>query len=350
MKRRLEIAAAGLAASAVFAAVAVAASSPSVVTGGTSSVRSTSAVLHGTVDPNGSSTTYFFQWGLTTGYGDQGSPVSIGAGTTSVSVRQTAAGLTPGTTYHYRLVATNGSGTSAGADRTFRTAGHQPPGVTTGPANQVNTNGATLTGSVNPSGQATTWWFEWGSSTSYGQQTAPKALSANSSPVNVAASLQGLLAPGTIYHYRLVASHSGFPPSVGGDASFMTYPSPRPVAGIRADTRPRRTKGQLYVTPSGALQRRYVFTTSGGIAGPSWMPAQYACAGNVTIRMFRGVRQVAFTLAGVQPNCRFTAQTVFQRLPGHPARPPVHLRVVVRYVSTPYLGTSRAGIEHVTLG
>jgi hypothetical protein len=348
MKRKLEVTAAGLAASAVFAAPAVAASSPAVVTGGTSSVGQNSAVLHGTVNPNGSSSTYFLQWGLTNGYGDTGKPLSAGSGTQPVAVHETATGLIPGTVYHYRLVSTNQGGTSAGADRTFKTAGHPPPGVTTGPANQVNATGATLTGSVNPSGEATTWWFEWGGTTSYGQETKPQPLGSQSSPQNVAASLQGLLAPGTIYHYRLVASHTGFAPSVGSDSSFMTYPSPRPVAGIGAFTRPRHAGGQLYVTPSGSIQRRYVLTTSGSIAGPSWMPAQYACAGNVTIRFFRGLRQVAFTLAGVQPNCKFAGQTVFQRLPGR--RAPVHLRIVVRYVSTPYLATNRAGIEHVTVG
>jgi phosphodiesterase/alkaline phosphatase D-like protein len=339
MKRKLEIAAAGVVASAVFAAAAIAASSPAVVTGGTSSVGDASAVLHGTVNPNGSSSTYYFQWGLTNGYGDNGTPHSAGSGSTAVAVKQTAGGLIPGTTYHYRVVATNQFGTSAGADRTFKTAGHPPPGVATGPAAAVNATGATLTGAVNPAGATTTWWFQWGASASYGQQTAQQTLGSSSSQQNVAASLQGLLAPGTIYHYRLVASHPGSATSVGSDASFMTYPSPRPIAGIAASTRPRHPH-----------HAPYVLSTSGAIGGPSWMPAQYACAGNVTIRFFRGLRQVGFTLAGVQPNCSFAAQTVFQRIPGRRAHGSARLRIVIRFVSTPYLGTNRAALEHVTLG
>src|SRR5947209_6354607 len=148
MKRRLKVATAAVVVSGVFGAVAAAATSPAVVTGGTSNVSQHSAVLHGTVNPNGSSTTYFFQWGLTDGYGFNGKPHSAGSGTKAVAVQQTAGGLIPGTTYHYRLVATNQSGTSFGADRTFKTAGHPPPGVATGPATQLNTTGATLTGSV----------------------------------------------------------------------------------------------------------------------------------------------------------------------------------------------------------
>jgi hypothetical protein len=317
--------------------VAVAASSPAVVTGGTSSVGQTSAVLHGTVNPNGSSTQYFFQWGLTTGYGDNGAPHSAGNGTSAVAVKRTAGHLIPGTTYHYRLVATNQFGTTVGRDRTFRTAGHPPPGVSTGPATQLGTHGATLTGTVNPSGQTTTWYFQWGLNTAYGQRTASHALAAGTTPQNVSdPSLQGLLAPGTIYHYRLVATHgSSASSSFGADGSFMTYPSPRPRPRVTAVTRPKH-----------ADHRPYVLTSSGRIIPPASIPAQYACHGNVTIRFFRGIRQVKFTLAGVQPNCTFSAQTLFRHL----RRPPVHLRVVIRFVSTPYLATNRAGYGHVTVG
>ena len=122
----------------------------------------------------------------------------------------------------------------------------------------------------------------------------------------------------------------------------MTYPSPRPVPNVVASTKPFRDR-----------HRPYVFTTTGAVIGPSSIPAQYACNGNVTIRFFRGLRQVGFTLAGIQPNCSFSAQTVFNRIPGgrrrHPHRP-VQLRVVIRSISNNYLATNRASIEHVKLG
>jgi hypothetical protein len=339
MTRKLQVLAGGLAASAAVAAVAAAAASPTVTTGGTSSVTQTSAILHGSVNPNGSSTTYYFQWGLTNAYGDSGRPRSAGSGVRSVAVDETAGGLIPGTIYHYRLVATNGSGMTVGADRTFKTGGHPPPGVSTGPATQVNTNGATLTGAVNPAGATTSWWFEWGGTSSYGLQTSPQKLAAGSSPQSVAASLQGLLAAGTIYHFRLDASHSGSATSVGTDGIFMTHPSPRPVPGISART-----------TPGRARLRPFVFNTSGALTPPSWMPDQFACYGNVTIRFFRGTRQVGFTLAGIQPNCTFVGQTVFNRVPGRPAMHPVRLRVVIRSISNAYLATNRARIQHVKLG
>ena len=339
MKRRLEVLAAGVVASAAISAVAAAATSPAVVTGSTTGVGDTSAVLHGTVNPNGSSTTYYFQWGLTNGYGVNGKPLPAGGGVKAVSVHETASGLIPGTVYHYRLVATNQFGTTTGNDRAFKTAGHPPPGVETGPANDVNATGATLTGAVNPAGAATTYWFQWGASPNFGQQTAARALSPSTSGQNVLASLQGLLAPGTLYYYRLVASHGGAVTSYGTEGSFLTYPSPPPVPKVAAGTRPGR-----------ARHKPFVLTTSGTLVGPSWMPAQYRCSGNVTIRFFAGIKQVAFTLAGVQPNCTFGGRTVFARKPLPKVHGAVHLRVVIRYISTPYLATNRARIEHVTLG
>ncbi len=241
MRRKIQVLAAVLTGSAVLAGAAGAASSPAVVTGGTSSRTNTSAVLNGTVNPNGSSTTYYFQWGLTTGYGVTSKPASAGHGTTAVAVKTTAAGLTPGTTYHYRLVATNQFGTSAGRDRTFKTTGHPPPGVVTGPAIDLASNGASLTGAVYPSGASTTWWFNWGTTTSYGEQTTHQVASSTTPEEAVAASLQGLLAPGTIYHFQLVASHGGpTATTVGADSVFMTYPSHRPFAQVHARTRPGR--------------------------------------------------------------------------------------------------------------
>jgi hypothetical protein len=336
MRRKVEVVAAVIGASAVLGGAALAATSPSVVTGGTSSVGQTSAVLHGTVNPNGSSTTYFFQWGLTKGYGVNGPGRSAGSGTKAVSVQDTARDLIPGTTYHYRLVAANAGGTTVGADRTFKTAGHAPPaGAATGPATNLSTSGATLTGAVNPAGNNTTWRFDWGTTTSYGQQTKPQTLPGFAPAQNVAVSLQGLLAAGTIYHYRLVASHSGTT-TFGSDQSFMTYPSPRPVPIVRATTLPHRTH-----------RRPAVYTTSGSIFPPAWMPAQYACNGIVTIRFFRGIRQVHFNIAAVQPNCTFSARTTFKHVPG--GHPPAHLRVVIRFLATHYLKSDRAGYGHVTL-
>lgn len=94
---------------------------PTVSTGSPSLVSLSSATLIGGVTPHGLETVYAFQYGTTTGYGAQTSPVSVGNGTKEVKVTQSITGLQPGTTYHYRLVGTNGVGTTNGRDVAFTT-------------------------------------------------------------------------------------------------------------------------------------------------------------------------------------------------------------------------------------
>jgi hypothetical protein len=96
---------------------------PEANTGSATSVGSSSAVLHGTVSPNGLTTTYYFEYGATNAYG-----LATASRTTDAdaSVSETAGGLSTDTTYHYRLVATNSSGTGHGPDRSFQTAAAAP--------------------------------------------------------------------------------------------------------------------------------------------------------------------------------------------------------------------------------
>ena len=75
-------------------------------------------------DPNGSATTYQFEWGTTAAYGSK-VPVTakpVGSETGAVAVSATLIGLSPDTEYHFRIVATNAHGTVKGADETFVSA------------------------------------------------------------------------------------------------------------------------------------------------------------------------------------------------------------------------------------
>jgi hypothetical protein len=95
---------------------------PSATTGAAKSVTASSATLNGTLNPNGAPTTYFFQYGPTKAYGSQTptqGPTAAGKKSTPASAAVT--GLAAGTTYHFRLVATNASGARQGRDRTFTT-------------------------------------------------------------------------------------------------------------------------------------------------------------------------------------------------------------------------------------
>lgn len=103
-------------------ATAAPGTAPAATTGAASDVGSLSAKLSGVVNPNGSATSYTFQYGTGASYGSETTHGSAGAGTTAANVSATLTGLAPGTTYHYRLTATNASGqTTSGADHTFTT-------------------------------------------------------------------------------------------------------------------------------------------------------------------------------------------------------------------------------------
>jgi len=96
---------------------------PVTVTTAPTAVKSASATLQGTVNPGAQATTYRFEYGKTETYGSYAPifPKSVGSGVTPVAATAAVTGLAPSTTYHYRLTATNASGTSEGADQTFTT-------------------------------------------------------------------------------------------------------------------------------------------------------------------------------------------------------------------------------------
>jgi len=98
---------------------------PSVSTGPASGVTSSGASLSGSVNPNGEATSYHFDYGTSTAYGSHTPAIPVGSGRAAVAASATVSGLAPGTSYHYRLVASNATGTTYGADETL-TTGRNP--------------------------------------------------------------------------------------------------------------------------------------------------------------------------------------------------------------------------------
>lgn len=131
---------------------------PTITTLAATSVSLTSATLNGSVNPNNVSTTYHFEWGLTTSYGHSTTTASAGSGSSSVNVNTPISGLTAGTAYHFRIVATNSVGTTYGNDLPFTTQSgfSLPPEPTNYPTNfsgcDIRVQWTDATGPVIPTG------------------------------------------------------------------------------------------------------------------------------------------------------------------------------------------------------
>jgi hypothetical protein len=95
---------------------------PQAATSGVSAVLTSSALLNAVINPGGTPTSYFFQYGPTIAYGLQTPTVNLGSGTAQLKVGQGIGGLQQSTMYHYRVVALyNTNKTVLGHDATFTT-------------------------------------------------------------------------------------------------------------------------------------------------------------------------------------------------------------------------------------
>jgi CSLREA domain-containing protein len=109
------------------------ASAPGVAAADATEITTVGAKLNGTVNPNGRATSAHFEFGPTADYGSSTTDQVVGSSVAAGAVSSAITGLTPGTTYHYRIVATNADGTSTSADHTFTTGTNPPPKDTTPP-------------------------------------------------------------------------------------------------------------------------------------------------------------------------------------------------------------------------
>ena len=230
---------------------------PPVVTTGNSTAGVTTATVNGTVNPSGGPASYHFEYGPDTSYGSSTPTQTLPSGTSAVPVSANLSGLSPNSTYHYKLVADNGGTPVSGGDQSLTTNPPPAPVLTTSAPSPLGSTTATLKGTVNPSGFPASYHFEYGPDSSYGTSTPTQTLPAGSSPVAVSAAVNGLSASST-YHFKLVADNGGGPVS-SGDAQFTTNaPPPPPVV---------TTGGTSNVGASGV--------TVAGTVNPSGLPASY---------------------------------------------------------------------------
>ena len=138
------------------------------------------------------------------------------------ALSRSVAGLSPSTTYYYRVRAFNGNGTSGNSNvvhvTTLSPTG--PPAVMTNPATLIMSHSAKLNGAVDPHGLSTTVYFQYGRTISYGSRT-PNQIKTGNTYQNVSANIAGLTAH-TTYHFRIVGTNTAGT-RYGGDRTFTTH-------------------------------------------------------------------------------------------------------------------------------
>jgi hypothetical protein len=215
---------------------------PTLSTRGASGVTATTANIAGTVNLTGEGypaqddTTYYFQYGHTTSYGGQ-APLPLGNAGEGVGAREEQAplvGLEPGTTYHYRIVASNLTNAQApqkpqvvyGQDETFTTTA-TPPVLSGVSVSGVTQSGATITATLEPQNLPTRYELQLGSTPGL-LQPAASGTTSTTTPLSLTV---GSLSAGTAYYYRLTAVNPNDTESpVSVEGSFTTVPGPAGAA------------------------------------------------------------------------------------------------------------------------
>ncbi len=197
----------------------------------------TTVVLSGSVRPNGSATTYRFQYGKTDDLGSQTNSQTIGSGFVVIPATGYLTGLTPSTQYYYRLTATNAIGTSNSSIRTFTTsATGNPPAATDAPtaatvaATEIERTSATIGGNINPRGSATSYWFEYGTTNALGAATTVRSAGSSNTTQAVSVEIDDL-EPATQYYFRVNAQNDFG--TVNG--SILSFTTDGPVATDEPD-------------------------------------------------------------------------------------------------------------------
>jgi phosphodiesterase/alkaline phosphatase D-like protein len=268
---------------------------PTATSNAASAVTSSSATLNGVVNANNAATTIAFEYGMTSSYGTVVTATPATAnGTSNTNASYSLSGLIPGATYHYRIIASNLSGTVYGSDQSFTTTAIVPA-ATTNAATVVQANHTVLNGTVNANNDITTITFEYGTTTAYGNTVnAVPASATGLNNTNVSFELWNL-EPNTTYHFRVVATNSAGTTN-GLDASFTTT-TIVPVAISDPANGPEETQVQL----NGTVNARNAITTvtiqwgTTTSYGNTVSPTPSTVTGNSNTT-------VSFILTGLTPN------------------------------------------------
>lgn len=251
---------------------------PDVTTGAATNDTTTSATVAGTVNPDGIALTdCHFNYGTTTSYG-QTAPCSpaaaqIPADSSDHQVTAQLSNLTPGSVYHYQLVAANANGPNQGADQTFGTGA----AIDSETVQTVSTDSATVSAQINPQGSPATYHVDYGTTTAYGNSTPESApIGSDDTDHTVTVTLTGLTA-GTTYHFRFVATESAGVTN-GSDDTLATY-GPPPTFGTCPNDQLRTGSYSAYLPDCRAYEQASPVDKNGGAAAGGLDQVQAASGG-----------------------------------------------------------------------
>lgn len=185
---------------------------PILVTSSKSIPTDTTAVVTGSVTPNGAFTSYWYEYGNTTNMNSKTPNQSVGSGFVSINSPAYITGLVKDTTYYFRLVAENEFGKVTGTQFSFQTTHDIPtpigsiPTIKTLQANTITRTSAKLNGEVNPNKATTQYWFEYGRTANLGNTSAFLWAGEGSSNVSESITLSDLT-PDSTYYFRLNAQN-----------------------------------------------------------------------------------------------------------------------------------------------
>lgn len=131
-------------------------SAPSASTGSASNVTSSGATLNGTVNPNGTATYYYFEYGTSPGYGATTAEVYAGSGKSAIAVSANLTGLSASTTYYFQLVAFNVRFTAYGGGSSFATSANS--GSSGGSSCGTVAPGDVMTATISDTSPSTSTW------------------------------------------------------------------------------------------------------------------------------------------------------------------------------------------------
>jgi PKD repeat protein len=186
--------------------------------------------------------------------------------------------------------------------------GLNPPAATTGAASGIGADHATVSATVNPNGETTNVFVQYGPTDAYGSQTATQVVAAGFANEPLSFPLSGL-SPGTTYRYQVVASHADGISAFGDQGTFTT--DQPPVAVLKADktTGPHPLKvtfdGSASSDPDGSISSWSLAfgdgnSTGGSGAVPGAIAHTYAskcsCTASLTVTDNQGAESAAATV------------------------------------------------------